>query len=101
MDKKADVSAISAKTIAQVIDELGNSNSGTNKSLMEKGVKHAANLWRGSDGSEEDFKTFCKENYISDQAERETCFSKRFQETSRLSPVISTKLLLSYWNRCT
>ena len=76
MDKKADVSAISDKTIAQVIDELGNSNSGTNKSLMEKGVKHAANLWRGSDGSEEDFKTFCKENYISDQAERELVFQK-------------------------
>lgn len=73
-EKQADVSNISAKTINQTVKEL--SGKALDKTLLEKGVKHAANLWRASDGSEADFSAFCKTNYISDQAEKELVFQK-------------------------
>ena len=75
-EQKADVSNISAETINQVIDDLSTTNSIEDKTLLEKGVKHAANLWRKSDGSAEDFKAFCKKNYIANKEERELVFQK-------------------------
>jgi len=45
-------------------------------SLLEKGVRQAAFLWRASDGSETDFKDFVKENYASSPASRERLFLK-------------------------
>ncbi|MGQ1910059.1 hypothetical protein ACT3CE_09750 [Marinifilum sp. RC60d5] len=73
-EKKADVSTISASTIHQTITDLSKNSFDTN--LLEKGVKHAALLWRESDGSEEDFKTFCSKNYITTKAEKELVFEK-------------------------
>ncbi|HSO77476.1 MAG TPA: hypothetical protein VLQ76_02830, partial [Bacteroidales bacterium] len=43
---------------------------------LEKGVKHAASLWRTEDGDAKDFKTFVAANYISDPAKRRTVFLK-------------------------
>lgn len=43
---------------------------------IERGVKQAANLWRESDGSTDDFKKFCKESFIADATELETLFQK-------------------------
>ena len=33
--------------------------------MIKRGVKQAASLWRASDGSPEEFKTFCAENFNS------------------------------------
>ncbi|MGB8358064.1 MAG: hypothetical protein WCD55_05565, partial [Bacteroidales bacterium] len=33
--------------------------------LLEKGVKHAASLWRAEDGTPEEFSEFVAANYIS------------------------------------
>lgn len=44
--------------------------------LLEKGVRHAASLWREEDGTQQEFVTFVKENYIADPAKRKTVFNK-------------------------
>lgn len=44
--------------------------------LLEKGVKHAASLWRSEDGTPEEFSEFVAANYISDPAKRRTVFLK-------------------------
>ncbi|MBW6500700.1 MAG: hypothetical protein K0B05_04825 [Bacteroidales bacterium] len=44
--------------------------------LLEKGVKHAASLWRSKDGSGADFADFVKQNYIPDPVKRKAVFSK-------------------------
>lgn len=66
---------ISESTIADAVKGI----SGTNAEMIEKGVKHAASLWRESDGTAEDFVKFCSENYISEPAKKEAVFT-RFAE---------------------
>ncbi len=44
--------------------------------LLEKGVKHAASLWRAEDGTPEEFSDFVAANYISDPAKRRIVFLK-------------------------
>ncbi|MCT4603686.1 MAG: hypothetical protein N4A59_12420 [Marinifilum sp.] len=73
-EKKAETSNITAETIKSTIEEL--SANCLDKALLEKGVKHAASLWRMSDGTEADFTNFCKKNYIADKAEKEMVFEK-------------------------
>jgi hypothetical protein len=46
---------------------------------LEKGVRHAASLWRSTDGTPEDFVKFCIENFIADVAKKEATFY-RFSE---------------------
>lgn len=43
---------------------------------MEKGVRQVARLWRAEDGSADDFKAFCKENYIDDADARKATFDR-------------------------
>ena len=46
------------------------------ESMIKKGVRQAASLWRTSDGTPDEFKTFCSENYFADAVEKETVFKK-------------------------
>ena len=68
-------SIISTQSIDEVINILVEKNP-SNKESIEKGVKQVAYLWEESDGNEEIFAQFCKENYISDSAEKEQVFLK-------------------------
>ncbi len=63
-------------TINLIIDSLKQNKAITNPTRLEKGVKHAASLWRAEDGSADDFIAFCKKNYIINDAERELFFNK-------------------------
>lgn len=69
---------ITKSTIAEAIKSIGN-NDGSKSELIEKGVRHAASLWRENDGTPEDFVKFCSENYMSDPAQKEASFY-RFAE---------------------
>jgi len=62
--------------INQVIDSLKLKPEITNAFRLEKGVRHAASLWRSEDGTSADFTIFCKTNYVSNEAERELLFDK-------------------------
>jgi hypothetical protein len=44
--------------------------------LLEKGVRHAASLWREDDGTAEEFAEFVAGNYISDPEKRRRVFLK-------------------------
>ena len=44
--------------------------------LLEKGVRHAASLWRAEDGTAEEFSKFVADNYIADHAKRKAVFLK-------------------------
>jgi len=70
---------ITDATIAATVKAIGEKFSGTNAVLVEKGVKHAASLWRETDGSADDFHKFCNENFIADAAQKEATFY-RFSE---------------------
>lgn len=59
-------------TVDRVMAEQPNAD----RSLLEKGVRHAASLWREKDGSAEQFTEFVSANYISDPARRSRIFLK-------------------------
>jgi hypothetical protein len=67
---------INESTIMTVIDSVKAAHPDANIRLLEKGVKHAASLWRTTDGTPSDFLKFVKNNYISDPEKRKTVFRK-------------------------
>ena len=72
----AEKAAIPPQTIEKVIATLASENTNTDKAWIEKGVRQVAKLWEKQDGSDEDFKLFCSENYVADQNEKEQLFLK-------------------------
>jgi hypothetical protein len=70
---------ISEATIAEAVKAIESKIEGAQPGLIEKGVKHAASLWRNNDGTSADFVRFCSENYISDPKQKEASFY-RFSE---------------------
>ncbi|HRU13973.1 MAG TPA: hypothetical protein P5020_09095, partial [Dysgonamonadaceae bacterium] len=60
------------RVVAQLKDSLGQSCA----FRIERGVHQVADLWRESDGSEDDFSTFCKTNFVADTAKLNTLFTK-------------------------
>ena len=69
-------SFINETTIKAVIDTVKTAQPASDLKLLEKGVKHAASLWRQEDGTAIDFSVFVKKNYISDPAKRKLVFKK-------------------------
>ncbi|MFV0391839.1 MAG: hypothetical protein ACK5KP_08150 [Paludibacteraceae bacterium] len=55
-----------------LVDSLGN----TNEFRIERGVRQAVALWQESDGSSDDFKTFCKTYFMNDSADLEKLYSR-------------------------
>ncbi len=70
---------ISEATVVESVKAIESKIEGTQSKLIEKGVKHAASLWRDNDGTPADFVKFCSENYISDPKQKEAAFY-RFSE---------------------
>ncbi len=67
---------ISETTVNKTIDTLLVLNGSENKLRIEKGVKQLALFWNEEDGTEEDFKQFCKESFIADKEKLEDFFDK-------------------------
>ena len=57
-------------------DSVKSRNPDIDMFLLEKGVRHAASLWRSEDGSPDEFVAFVKGNYITDKSVRKAVFSK-------------------------
>ena len=72
-------SGITEATVADAVKEISNKMEGNKSDLIEKGVRHAASLWRNNDGTSEDFVKFCSGNYLADPAQKEASFY-RFAE---------------------
>jgi hypothetical protein len=79
-EKKQSTSvAITEATITAATKAISKKNPGSDAALAEKGVKHAASLWRDNDGTPDDFVKFCTENFIANPAKKEATFT-RFSE---------------------
>lgn len=76
--KKQDsgVAFITDATIQKVVDDLVSQHGLTFKFRIERGVNQTAQLWRESDGSTEEFISFCKEKFIASDEELKTVFDK-------------------------
>lgn len=73
------VAGITEATIESAIKSTSNKTQGNSAFMIEKGVRHAASLWRDADGTPEDFVKFCSDNFIADPTQKEASF-KRFSE---------------------
>jgi hypothetical protein len=62
--------------VKAIIDTIRAEQPAAELSMLEKGVKHAASLWRKDDGTDSDFFEFVKKNYISDPQQRKIAFTK-------------------------
>ena len=71
--------AISNETISASVKQVTEKYQLSETALLEKGVGHAASLWRTTDGTADDFVKFCTENFIADPAKKEATFY-RFSE---------------------
>ena len=69
-----DMSNISETTVQKAIQGIETRLS--DKSLVEKGVRQAASLWRAEDGTEGEFIEFVKGNIMADDAAKEVLFQK-------------------------
>jgi hypothetical protein len=67
---------IDETVIAAATDSIKAFQPSANADLLDKGVKHAASLWRAEDGTQEEFIQFVKSNYISDPVKRKAIFDK-------------------------
>ncbi|MDD5693815.1 MAG: hypothetical protein PHD61_00715 [Bacteroidales bacterium] len=59
-----------------VIDTLIRVYGESNRFRIERGVQQVASLWRESDGTADDFRNFCKQHFIGNQAELDVLFAK-------------------------
>ena len=62
--------------VSSVIDSVKTIYPSADAILLEKGVRHAASLWRSEDGTTFDFSAFVKSNYIADPQKRKVIFRK-------------------------
>lgn len=68
--------AIDDATITTLMERITTDIPGADIKLLEKGVRHAASLWRTEDGTAAEFSDFVKTNYISDPVKRRQVFLK-------------------------
>lgn len=78
-DRKAPASVagfIDEAVIKSTVKKVQQAQISADAYLLEKGVRHAASLWRAEDGTAEEFSRFAADNYISDPAKRKAVFLK-------------------------
>lgn len=64
-----------AKVVARVIEALQSQHADLNMERARKGIEQAAALWNETDGSADDFLTFCVDKYVNDEAGRHQFFN--------------------------
>ncbi len=67
---------IDEAVVKTTVDRVVAEQPAADRQLLEKGVRHAASLWREEDGTAREFTDFISVNYISDPAKRRAVFSK-------------------------
>lgn len=67
---------ISQLAISVLLDSVMAQHPSADRSLLEKGISHAASLWRAEDGTPAEFSQLVKENYLADPVKRSAVFRK-------------------------
>ena len=75
-DKMSDQKNINDQVIENTQKALIEKYGVENNELINRGVKHAASLWRTSDGTSADFESFCLDQYIDNDSIKEAVFNK-------------------------
>jgi hypothetical protein len=90
-----EASPIGQELITQTIDELTQKHGEAQLARMTKGVEQVAALWTEADGTPDDFKSFCIEQFIDDVEARDALFeslSRNFEALWGHSNQISVEL---------
>lgn len=69
-------SAVSETAINNALEQLKAKHPQSPAALMERGVRHTASIWWATDGTEDEFISFCQEHYVADEALRDEFFNK-------------------------
>lgn len=67
---------ISTTTMQTAIKQLADSLGEGNKPMIEKGITQVAKLWQQSDGNQDEFISFCKQNFTADTSAKKQLFNK-------------------------
>lgn len=70
---------ITEKESAEAIQKITEKFPEASRQNIERGVHHAASLWRQTDGTPDDFVAFCTENYLGNAEEKQAVFMKMSQ----------------------
>lgn len=76
---------ISEKSVSEVTKSLLDSIGETQRIRIERGVKQVAQLWQQTDGTNEDFTTFCMENFIADSVQLDMLYKRLEKNFETLS----------------
>ena len=71
-----EVANISKSTVKSTVQALITQYGGDIKADADRGVGHAASLWRNTDGNEDEFKSYCLNHFIADAKEKALTFEK-------------------------
>lgn len=74
--KQTSMSNISEAMIDSTVQMLVNEPDVADTALAARGVRSAAKFWTAEDGTEEEFRTFCLENYVGDSVMRHKLFCR-------------------------
>jgi len=75
-DESTEKKNINEQTVTEVQNALIDQYANADKEMIKRGVQHAASLWRTSDGTPDEFKNFCLEQFIDDAEEKKIVFKK-------------------------
>lgn len=67
---------ISKLAISVLVDSVMALHPSADRALLERGISHAASLWRAEDGTPAEFSQLVKENYLADPVKRSAVFRK-------------------------
>jgi hypothetical protein len=67
---------IMESSIQQSVDSLVTMYGESNRDRIEKGVRLTASFWMADDGSSDDFRAFCRDNFISDTVKLHEIFQR-------------------------
>jgi len=70
------ISSISENEITDVKNLLVEKHGQEHAAIIERGLRNAARYWMETDGSAEEFKTFCLENYVKPGDEKKLLFER-------------------------
>lgn len=69
-------SSLDAEKVTATVSAVRERFPAARPEAIERGVEHAASLWRASDGDAAAFRAFCEKSFIADPAERRAVFEK-------------------------
>ena len=75
-DENTEKKNINEQTVTEVQNALIDQYANADKEMIKRGVQHAASLWRTSDGTPDEFKNFCLEQFIDNAEEKKIVFEK-------------------------